>query len=175
MKYVALLRGINVVGRNTIKMAELREMFRDLDFSGVESYIASGNVIFESTELNERKIIANIENNIESRFSLKIEVMLRKMSEIVELIRLNPYIKLKGKESELYAVFLKNRLSDENKEKLLSNNDQFEEFQVFGRDIFCLMKKGYTKSLLGKKYIDNKLKTPATVRNWRTVNKIAEF
>jgi uncharacterized protein (DUF1697 family) len=175
MKYVALLRGINVGGHNKIKMEDLREMFSTLGFENVKTYIASGNVIFDGRKMNESNLAAKIKRAIEKRFSLNIEVMIRTISEIETLVKQNPFETKMSSDTSLYVVFLKEKLSDENTGNLTSHNNESEEFVVDGRNIFCLSKKGFIKGLLGKKYIDNQLKMPATARNWRTVNKITEF
>jgi uncharacterized protein (DUF1697 family) len=72
-------------------------------------------------------------------------------------------------------LFLDEELPEDKRQLLLSNNNENEQFAVRNREIFCLLRVGVLDSLLGKDYIGKKLKTPATARNWRTVNKIAEF
>ncbi len=172
MRYIALLRGINVGGHNKIKMEELREMFTSLGFENVKSYIASGNVAFDTRKTKDRTLISKIEKAIKSNFSLEIEVMIRTVSEIENVVSKNPFEKQFNDETNLFVVFLKEKLPDEKATLLTSHNNEFEIFEVHDRNIYCLSKKGFLKSLLGKKYIDNKLKTSATARNWRTVNKI---
>lgn len=175
MRYVALLRGINVGGHNKIKMDELCEMFSSLGFTKIKSYIASGNVAFDTRKTKDSTLINKLEKAIKSTFSLEIEVMIRSIEEVEEIIIKNPFEAVQNDNTNLFVVFLKNELSEENAKDLVSHNNENEKFEVIGRDVYCLSKKGFIKSLLGKKYIDNKLKTPATARNWRTVNKIAEL
>jgi uncharacterized protein (DUF1697 family) len=175
MKYVALLRGINVGGHNKIKMEELREMFSSLGFEDVKSYINSGNIIFKGRKTTHDKLVTKIEKAIEKTFSLQIKVVVRESSEISNLVSNNPFEDKISDDQNLFVAFLENELSPENHQLLLSNNSEFEEFAVFQQDVFCLTKKGFREGLLGKKYIDKKLKTAATVRNWRTVNKLLEF
>ncbi|HEX8267875.1 MAG TPA: DUF1697 domain-containing protein [Pyrinomonadaceae bacterium] len=173
-KYVAFLRGINVGGRTSIKMERLREVFASLGFQNIKTYIQSGNVIFETDETDGDKLSSKIESAVEKEF-FKTNVMVRSAEEIKEAIKNNPFAGEEFDEKLFHLVFLSEKLSDEKAEMLLSNNREMEKFAVRNREVYCLLRDGVADSLLGKKYIDNKLKTPATARNWRTVNKILEF
>ena len=174
-KYVAFLRGINVGGKNKIKMEALREMFAALGCSSVKTYINSGNVIFETAETNEKKLAAKIETAIEKEFSLSIKVMVRTVDEIEEIIKNNPFARQFENDKDLHVLFLDEEMPEEKRELLLEHNNRDEKFAVRGREIFCHLKSGFAGSLLGKDYIGKKLKISATARNWRTVNKILEF
>ncbi len=175
MKYVAFLRGINVGGKNKIKMETLREQFAALGFENVKSYINSGNVIFETPKTDDKKLAAKIEKAIEKKFSLSIKVMTRSVSEIEEIVKNNPFAGQFDNDKNLHVFFLNEELSAENRETLLSNNNENEMFAVGNREIFCLLRVSVLDSLIGKDYIGKKLKVPATARNWRTVTKILEF
>ena len=174
-KYVAFLRGINVGGHNKIKMEPLRAVCVTLGYENVKTYINSGNVIFETVETDDNVLAAAIEKAILAEFALSIKVMVRRMSEINELIGNNPFDGQFANDKDLHVLFLAEELTEEKKNLLLSNNNENEMFAVRNREIFGLLRGSVLDSLLGKKYIDNKLKTPATARNWRTVNKITEF
>lgn len=174
MKYVAFLRGINVGGKTIIKMEELRKVFASLDFENVKTYIQSGNVVFESNETDEAKLSEKIEKAVETNF-FKTPVMIRLQDEIKNILAENPFAGEEFEDRLFHVVFLSEKLSDEKAEMLLANNKDSEKFAVRGREIYCLLRDGVADSLLGKKYIDNKLKTPATARNLRTLNKILEL
>ena len=173
-KYVAFLRGINVGGRTSIKMERLREVFASLGFENVKTYIQSGNVIFETIKTDDNELAAAIESAVENAF-FKTNVMVRSFDEIKDAVENNPFAGEEFNEKLFHLVFLSEKLSDEKAELLLSNNNETEKFAVRNREVYCFLRDGAADSLLGKKYIDNKLKTPATARNWRTVNKILEF
>lgn len=174
-KYATFLRGINVVGKNKIKMEALREMFAALGFENVKTYINSGNVIFETAEANDKKLAAKIEKAIEKEFSLNIRVMVRTIDEIEDIIKNNPFDGQFENHKDLHVLFLDEELAAEKRELLLSNNNENETFAVRNREIFCLLRGGFSDSLLGKDYIGKKLKVSATARNWRTVNKVLDF
>ena len=156
-------------------METLREMFAALRFENVKTYINSGNVIFETIEADDNVLAAKIERAIQAEFSLNIKVMVRTTSEIEGIIKNNPFDGQFTNDKDLHVLFLDEELPEDKRQLLLSNNNENEQFAVRNREIFCLLRVGVLDSLLGKDYIGKKLKTPATARNWRTVNKIAEF
>jgi uncharacterized protein (DUF1697 family) len=175
IKYVAFLRGINVGGKNKIKMETLRETLIALGFENVQTYINSGNVIFETVETDNHTVSTKIEDAIRNEFSLNIKVMVRRSSEIGEIIKNNPFAGQFENDKDLHVLFLDEKLSQEKETLLLSNNNENEIFAVRNYEVFCLLRVSILDSLLGKDYIGKKLKTSATARNWRTINKIAEF
>jgi uncharacterized protein (DUF1697 family) len=175
MKYVALLRGINVGGKNTIKMETLREMFDSIGFENVKTYINSGNVIFETRKSDNHKLASKIETAIEKEFSLSIKVMVRSMEEIAEIVKTNPFEGKFEREKDLHVFFLDEELPKEKCDQLLANNNENEMFALQKREIFCLLRVGVLDSLMGRDYIGKKLKVSATARNWRTVNKVLEL
>jgi len=175
MRYVAFLRGINVSGKNMIKMEKLRELFSSQGFDNVKSYINSGNVIFETVKSTNEKLATRIKEAIAGEFSMEISVMVRTMAEIEALINADPFEKKQKDGQDIFVVFLAEKLSAEKEKLLLDQNRPTEMFATLGPNVFCLMDHGFVDSLLGKKFIDNKLKTPATARNIRTVNKIKEL
>ncbi|MDB5083637.1 MAG: hypothetical protein JWN30_523 [Bacilli bacterium] len=90
MIYIALLRGINVGGKNIIKMADLRHTFETLGFKQVKTYIQSGNVLFESDD-DEDSLRQRIEHEIESDFGISLTVILRTVEEIERIIENCPF------------------------------------------------------------------------------------
>ena len=174
MRYAAFLRGINVGGKTSIKMERLREVFESLGFQNVKSYIQSGNVLFDADETDDTEIAALIEAAVEKEF-FKTPVMVRSIDEIKDAIENNPFKNEIFEDKLFHLVFLAEKLTGEKIEILLSKSCENEQFAVRDRDVYCLLRSGVADSLLGKKFIDNKLKTPATARNWRTINKIVEM
>lgn len=175
-KYVAFLRGINVGGKNMIKMETLREMFGALGYKNVKSYINSGNIVFETAKTDDLKLAARIGKAIEKEFSMTIGVMVRATAEIEDILKNNPFEGKFENDKEVHVLFLNEKLSKEKTEQLLSNNSENEKFAVRGREIFYYASGvSFPDSLMGKDYIGKKLKVSATARNWRTMNKIAEL
>jgi uncharacterized protein (DUF1697 family) len=89
--HVALLRGINVGGRNKVPMAELREVVASLGHSGVATYIQSGNVLFSTEKKDNAKLAAALESAIEDRFGLRSSVVVLSRDELAEVLAANPY------------------------------------------------------------------------------------
>jgi uncharacterized protein (DUF1697 family) len=174
-KYVSFLRGINVGGKNMIKMEALREMFVSLGFTGVKSYINSGNIIFETDETDDNLLSADIKKAIAETFSFDIQVMTRTISEIETLVKSNPFAGQFENDKDLHVFFLDEDLSDEKRELLLSQASENEMFAILPRTIFVNLRISILDSIVGKGFIDRKLKASATARNWRTVNKLLEF
>ncbi len=175
MKYVAFLRGINVGGKNKVKMETLREVCAALGFENVKTYINSGNVIFETEQTDDKKLAAKLEKAIEKEFALNIKVMVRSIAEIEEIVKNNPFDGQFENAKDLHVFFLDEELPTEKRELLLSNNTENEQYFVQNREIYCLLRVSVLDSLMGKDYIGKKLKVSATARNWRTVNKILEL
>ena len=172
MKYVAFLRGINVGGKNKIKMETLRERCSALGFENVKTYINSGNLIFETAKIDDLKLAAQIETAIEKEFGLQIKVIVRTIAEIENIIKNNPFAGQFENDKDLHVFFLDEEMPSEKRELLLSNNSATEMYFVQNREIFCLLRVSVLDSLMGKDYIGKKLKVSATARNWRTVTKI---
>jgi uncharacterized protein (DUF1697 family) len=89
--HVALLRGINVGGRNKVPMAELREVVAALGHTGVTTYIQSGNVLFSTADTDNAKLAAALETAIEDRFGLWSSVVVLSRDELAEVLAANPY------------------------------------------------------------------------------------
>lgn len=175
MKYVAFLRGINIGGKNKIKMETLREVCSALDFQNVKTYINSGNILFETKKYDDEKLAAKIARAIEKEFGLNIKVIVRTVDEIKEIAVNNPFDGDFENEKDVHVFFLEEEMPAEKVELLLSNNNENERYFVRNREIFCHLRVGVLDSLMGKDYIAKKLKVSATARNWRTVNKILEL
>jgi len=175
MKYVALLRGINVGGRNMIKMETLRVTFESLGFTDVKSYINSGNLVFETAQTDDGKLAKRIHDGIKKDFGFDISVMVRSEAEIDEIIANNPYIGQFENDKYMHALFLNEPLTAGQAEILTAQGTDAERFYVTDRYILCLLTISILDSIVGKGFIDKKLKVATTARNWRTVKKIAEL
>jgi len=175
MRYIALLRGINVGGRNKIKMETLREMFTSLGFKNVESYINSGNVGFDTRKSENRKLAEEIARAIEKEFSLSIKVLVRSKPEIENIIENNPFEGQFENDKDLHLFFLDEEMPFDQSERLLSKANPNERIVIRNREIYCLLRISFLDSFIGKGFIDKKLKVPTTARNWQTVKRIAEL
>jgi uncharacterized protein (DUF1697 family) len=174
VRYVALLRGINVSGQKIIKMDYLKKLFESMELQNVKTYIQSGNVIFDSLESEEYKLSEKIENYLQNSLGYKIIVFLRSLQEIREIIEQNPFRTNKNDQNtSLYVSFLSETPDSESKLSLISRNNKIEEFQIRNREAYCMRLKpndGKTKFTLYS--VEKILGMPTTTRNWTTINKL---
>jgi uncharacterized protein (DUF1697 family) len=175
--YIALLRGINVGSKNRLKMDDLRKTLQSVGFNKVETYIQSGNVLFESEEeaalLQQRMV-----NEIEKVFGISTKVILRTKTEVDQIIDNCPFSEKEIKEAEvssdgesLYVSLLDDILLEEQMKRLSILRSDHEEYRVEGKEIYLLFRRSIRNSKLAS-YLQ-KLDVPSTVRNWKTMNKLS--
>jgi uncharacterized protein (DUF1697 family) len=170
--YVALLRGINVGGKNKLPMKDLVEMFVAAECSNVLSYIQSGNVIFRASPDASGKISAGITARITERFGYRIPVILRTVEDLRQISLSNPFLKAGAAEETLHVMFLADLPSTERVSTLDPDRSPPDTYKVLGREIYLQLPKGVADSKLTNAYFDSKLATTSTGRNWRTVTKL---
>jgi uncharacterized protein (DUF1697 family) len=175
MKYVALLRGINVTGKNMIRMETLRATFEALGFEDVKSYINSGNLVFKTVRTDDAKLAKKIHDAIQRDFGFDISVMVRPITEVREIVAWDPFKGQFESHKDVHVFFLNDKLTEEQEARLLEQGNENELFAISGRHVACFLKIHITDSAVGKGFIDKKLKVAATGRNWRTVKTIAEM
>lgn len=173
MRYVALLRGINVGGNTMIKMSDLAALFASLGFNGVKTYINSGNIAFDLAKTAEKGLVTKIEGALEEKFDRAISVMVREQCAIGEILAANPFEGQFASHKEMHVLFLKDELTDEAKAFLAEKVPPPERFAVHGREIYCHLPMGVADSYLGRGVFERKLKISVTARNWRTVEKLS--
>jgi len=91
VKYVAFLRGINVGKHRRITMAEVKQAFEDAGYENVATYVASGNVIFDAAETDQKALTAAVETQLEAALGYHVDVILRSAKEIGGLVTANPF------------------------------------------------------------------------------------
>ena len=167
--HVALLRGINVGGKNMLPMKNLAEMFREAGCTDVRTYIQSGNVVFDALPALVKTIPAHITIRIEELFGLRIPVILRTAGEMATTSRNNPFMKTGTDEKLLYVFFLAHLPAPENVSKLDPGRSVPDSFSVHDREIYVNLPNGAARTKLTNAWFDTKLATTSTARNWRTV------
>ncbi|WP_110933416.1 DUF1697 domain-containing protein [Paenibacillus bouchesdurhonensis] len=178
MIYIALLRGINVGGKNIIKMAELRRVFEEeLGLVRVQTYIQSGNVLFKSSGEEESALRKRIEQGIESAFGISVSVILRTAAELRDIAVGCPFTAeelAKAAESStresLYVSILREELPAEEVDKLQATDFGEDQYVIQGKEIYLLYGNSTRNSKLSGRL--DKLGVPATVRNFKTLNKL---
>jgi uncharacterized protein (DUF1697 family) len=173
-KYVAFLRAINV-GGHTVKMDDLRRLFEAMEFAHVETFIASGNVIFDSTSRSTQTLEGKIEGHLQATLGYEVATFIRSMSELAEIAQYKPFTgaELNAPGNTVYIAFMADRPGDAAKQKLGSFTTEFDEFHVKGREVYWLCRKKMHESEFSSALLEKILGRPATLRNSTTVNKIA--
>ncbi|WP_036746396.1 DUF1697 domain-containing protein [Paenibacillus sp. UNC451MF] len=177
MIYIALLRGINVGGKNKVKMADLKQTLELMGgLSRVQTYIQSGNVLFEANE-EEEPLRERIEHRLEAAFGFSITVVLRTFDELKRIAAHCPFSDEEVAEAEaasdaesLYVSFLLEEPLPEKAERLKGYQSENDMYHIVGREIYLLFRYSVRDSKLATNL--HKLDVPATIRNWKTVNKL---
>jgi uncharacterized protein (DUF1697 family) len=173
--HVALLRGINLGGKNSLPMKALAGLFTAAGCSDVQTYIQSGNVVFRAKPALAKKIGAAISAEVAARFELRVPVVTRSLEELLAVARGNPYLRPKSDYKTLHVMFLADEPSKAKVAALDPKRSPPDEFSVRGRDIFLSCPNGIGRSKLTTGYFDSKLGTISTARNWRTVQTLVEL
>lgn len=171
--HVALLRGINVGGKNMLPMKELVEIFAKAECTDVCTYIQSGNVVFRAPAPLLKELSALVTERIAARFGYRVPVIVRTAAQIAQVIRDNPFLKAGEPEKTLYVYFLADKPSALAVKNLDPDRSPPDRFCVCNREIYLHLPNGMGRSKLTNAYFDTKLSTASTARNWATVLKLA--
>ncbi len=173
-KYIAFLRAINV-GGHTVKMDHLRGIFESLGFSNVETFIASGNVIFESKSKNADALVKMIEKQLKESLGFDVAAFLRTDSELSEITSYMPFPKPQmDSAAALNIAFLSEPLDEKSKKFLLALKTDIDDFHVHGREIYWLCLKKQSESKFSNAALEKTLGRKSTLRGLNTVRKMAE-
>ncbi len=172
--YVALLRGINLGGRNRIAMADLRALVSALGHDDVTTYLQSGNVVFRSAG-RAADVRRALEERIARDQGLAVTVLLRTRSEIEKLVARNPFAGAGDEARALHVTFLAEKPEPASARSLDPNHGEPDEFRLAGRDVYLYCPNGYGRSKLGNAFFEKHLGVAATTRNWKTVTSLAEL
>jgi uncharacterized protein (DUF1697 family) len=173
--HVALLRGINLAGKNRLPMKGLSALFTDAGCTDVRTYVQSGNVVFHAGPDLARRIPGLIEKAIRDRFGISVPVVTRSAAELRRVPKGNPYLARDVDTSTLHVAFLAAKPTAAQIKSLDPDRSPPDEFTVRGRDVYLRLPKGVGRTKLSNAYLDSTLGTTSTLRNWRTVLKLVEL
>jgi len=166
LRYVALLRGINVNGHNIIKMEPLRASFEGLGLRNVQTYVQSGNVVFEAREKAAARLSEEIAKRIHGDFGFPVAVLLKTSAELQRIIDENPFLHQVGiDQSKLHVTFLSAPAPKTAGTHLDALAVKPEQFHIHGREIYLYCPNGYGRTKLSNSAIEKKLGVEATTRN----------
>lgn len=176
VKYIALLRGINVSGQKIIKMDALRASLEKLNYEQVQTYIQSGNIVFASAETDQKLLEGQIHKNILDTFGFDVPVIVRSQDQWKETFESNPFVNDRNEEiTKLYVTVLAEEPTSENFKVLEDFHAGPEEFVKVGLNLYLFYVNGAGKTKLDHNTIERKLKVKGTTRNWKTTTKLMEM
>jgi len=147
-RYVALLRGINV-GGHRVKMDRLRALFEELGCENVQTFIASGNVMFSTESTNAEELEREIEGHLAERLGYDVATFLRSPTELSAVAAFRPGTEEEdGPESSVYVIFLKAPTDDDLEATFSQLTTATDEFVFSGREIYWLLQGKLSESAL---------------------------
>lgn len=173
--HVALLRGINVGGKNKLLMTDLVAMFADAGCREVRTYIQSGNVVFRAEDALAKRVAHLVADAIAEGFGLRVSVVTRTAEQIAQVARTNPFVNDAPDAKALHVAFLADTPSSSQLAALEPDRSLPDKFEVRGREVYLLCPNGVARTKLTNAYFDTKLGTISTARNWRTVLTLVEM
>lgn len=173
-RYIAFLRGINVSGQKKILMKDLRESLNNAGFTNVQTYIQSGNVVFEATSSKIGMLATQIEEAIKKDFGFDVPVLVKTQNELVEIMDRNPFAVTADDKNQYFAL-LNKCAEPEMVQNLNASDYPNEEFYITDACVYLNCKIGAGKAKLTNNLIEKKLKVTATTRNLKTMKKMIEL
>lgn len=177
MKYLALLRGINVGGNNIIRKDQLKACFEAADCESVVTYIQSGNILFRSTEKNKPKLIQRIQAELKKHLKNDIQIVIYDEEHYSKMLDASHSDWGKSTDKRHNALFLLNEISPKEAQELLPKiNEKYEEVSLYKGVIFwSCSKEHYSKTAYTKELIKSPLYKSVTIRNSNTSLKLKDL
>jgi len=174
-KYVAFLRAINVGGR-VVKMEKLRALFESLGFVDVRTFIASGNVAFETTSDDAEALEGEIESLLKKELGYEVTTFLRTDSEVKSVASRKPFSEADLKQAGAFVVgFLYNPLGAKAKAALMKFKTEIDDFKAVGREVYWLCRHKQSESTFSNAVFEKKLSVRATFRGMNTMQRLAAW
>ena len=168
--YISILRGINVSGQKKILMADLKVLYEELGFKNVQTYIQSGNVVFEYIETPALKLQQLIFEKINNHYGFDVPNLILTSSEIKDALDNNPFKNIE----KMYFTFLEKQPTKENIDILNGYSFENEYYQLIGKVIYSHFPNGAGRAKMTNNFFESKLKVNATSRNLNTTKKLLE-
>ncbi len=167
-KYIAFLRAINV-GGHIVKMDRLRALFEEMAFSNVETFIASGQVIFDTRASDTGKLEVKIEKHLRAALGYDVATFIRTPAQLRKVSKL-----ARSDGRMLYVFFTREKPAKAAIEKLVTHQSEVDEFEVHGTEIFWYCRTTLSASRFTGALLEKIIGMPATARNVNTVHRLVE-
>jgi len=171
VRWVALLRAVNLGARNKVPMAELRALLEEAGYGNVRTFIASGNVLLDAPP-GAAKVAADLERLVADSFGVSTTAILRKPRELAAAVEKHPF---GADTSRTHVAFLARRPSKAAAARLAAVDGGADRAVLSAADVYLRLSHGVQGSRFSIARIESLLDVPATVRNWRTVTTLAEL
>ncbi|MDQ2666441.1 MAG: DUF1697 domain-containing protein [Gemmatimonadota bacterium] len=169
---VAFLRAINV-GGHTVKMDRLRALFAELGLANVETFIASGNVLFDAPSAKVEKLEARIEQHLEKALGYAVMTYIRPLADLTHVATGHPFHTHEADGHALSIGFLKAPLDAAHSARLEALANDYDDFHIGDRELYWLCRGRLSDSRLFGKVLDRAIEAPATFRNVTTIRRLA--
>jgi uncharacterized protein (DUF1697 family) len=172
--WLALLRGINVVGKNKVPMKALASALETSGFQSVQTYIQSGNIVFRSARGDAGALAARIQRLVKRRFGCAPAVLIVSKAKLAAAIRANPFPDAQHNHKLLHLYFFDSVPKSPDIDALKRIDAGREAFALKGGIFYLWTPDGFADSVLRSR-VERCLGVPATARNWRTVNELLKL
>jgi len=174
--YISIIRGINVGGKNLIKMDSLRELYGNLGLKNINTFIQSGNVVFQTIATHPEELEQLISDALLLQFSANITVLVRKVSEFKNVLSQNPFFNEMNIDiTKLHITFLSMIPGKQFLESIEHVSYLPDKFLVIDRAIYLYCPTGYGNTMLSNNFFEKKLEVRATTRNLNTLLEIIKI
>lgn len=174
--YIAILRGINVSGKNKIRMKDLAAMLNKLGLQNIRTYIQSGNILFEHEEKPERHFEALINSAIRDEYGYGIPVIVMSREYLRKVVDDNPFLKREDVDpNTLHVTFLSEYPEKAGTYLPLEVKYPPDEMLPGDKAFYILCPKGYGRTKFNNDFFEKRTKVAATTRNWKTCNKLLDL
>jgi uncharacterized protein (DUF1697 family) len=173
-RYIAFLRAINVGGRHAVKMDFLRHLFESLGYSNVESFIASGNIVFETVSKNAQVLEREVEGKLHKALGYQVATFIRTDAELATIADYKPFRQTDlAMAVALNIAFLAERPDDKSEQRLMELRTDIDDFNIHGRELYWLCRKKQSVSKISNALIEKALGQKSTLRGANTIKKMA--
>jgi len=173
-KFIAFLRAMNV-GGHTVKMDRLREVFSSMGYSNVETFIASGNIIFASNTKDPSDLKKTIEHKLKNELGFEVKTFIRTTDELQAIANYKPFPKTKmDAAAALNVALLDSPLNEKSKKSITGLKSDMDEFQVHGKEVYWLCMKKQSESKFSNAVLEKTIGQSSTMRGLNTIRKMAE-
>lgn len=174
-KYIAFLRAINV-GGHKVKMDHLKSLFEKMGFVNIVTFIASGNIVFDTKSKSVTAIKKKIENGLNKQLGYEVATFIRTTGDLKDIYNYKPFkeSELSNPNNNLYIGFLDFAPSKENQNKVFSMQDSANEFHFNNNELYWLCRKNFSDSGIDSKKLEKALGMQTTIRNSTTIRKMVD-